>query len=126
MNWCDTTLWHCRYAFGLCLSEREFTRQMSRMNVPPESRPRWINKNADATTHFLESDNRRAAIVCIEDHPERNGVATAALLVHEAVHIWQEHRMMTGETAPSSESEAYAVQNISQRLMEEFAKARAR
>jgi hypothetical protein len=40
-----------------------------------------------------------------------------ALLVHEAVHIWQDVKHRIGEDNPSSEFEAYAIQNISQELM---------
>jgi len=124
MNWCDRSLWQCRYNFGLCLSEKEFQKQMKAMNVPPHQWPRWISEEANATTHFLDHpDGAKAAIVCIDKTPDRTGVQVAALLVHEAVHIWQEHRDSVGEHDPSAESEAYAIQNISQRLMEAYSKA---
>lgn len=47
-----------------------------------------------------------------------------ALLVHEAVHLWQDARRVLGEKEPSAEFEAYAVQSISQRLMEAYDEAR--
>lgn len=123
MNWCDRSLWQCRYSYGLCLSEKEFQKQMKLMNVPPHQWPRWIGENADATTHFLDHpDGNKAAIVCIDKNTDRGGISIASLLVHEAVHIWQEHRDAVGERDPSSESEAYAIQTISHRLMEAYAK----
>ena len=124
MKWCDRSLWQCRYHYGLCLSEKDFHREMKKMAIPDNQWPRWINDDADATTHFLmHPDGAKAAIVCLGENPKLTGVQTAALLVHEAVHIWQEHRVSVGERDPSDESEAYAVQSISQRLMEAYVEA---
>jgi hypothetical protein len=48
------------------------------------------------------------------------GLQVAALLVHEAVHVWQLFRESIGEHGPSKEFEAYSIQAISQRLMERY------
>lgn len=40
-----------------------------------------------------------------------------AILAHEAVHVWRHVREKIGETDPSSEFEAYAVQSIVQFLV---------
>lgn len=120
MIWCDKALWQCRYSYGLCLSEKEFQKQMRRMNIPVHQWPGWIGEHADASTHFLEHpDGHKAAIVCLGNQ-KLNGVQIAAVLVHEAVHIWQEHKLIVGEKVPGDESEAYAIQSISQRLMEAY------
>lgn len=124
MKWLDQTLWKCRYQFGLCLTEKEFHRSLKSMRIPTTQWPRWVSENADATTHFFEHpDGGKAAIVCMGENEHLNGVQKACLLVHEAVHIWQEHRVAVGEHKPSDESEAYAVQSISQRLMEAYSEA---
>lgn len=124
MKWLDQTLWKCRYQFGLCLSEKDFHRTLQGMGLPVAQWPMWVSNNADATTHFFEHpDGGKAAIVCMGENAHLTGVQKAALLVHEAVHIWQEHRVATGEREPSDESEAYAVQSISQRLMEAYVDA---
>ena len=44
----------------------------------------------------------------------------AAMLTHEAVHMWQVARERLGEDKPSQEFEAYAIQALTQRLLEEF------
>lgn len=124
MKWCDRSLWQCRYHYGLCLSEKDFHRQLKSMGLERGRWPRFLNEGANATTHFFDHpDGHKAAIVCVGDSFHLKGVQTAAILVHEAVHIWQEHRVAVGERSPSDESEAYAVQSISQRLMEAYVEA---
>ena len=61
-------------------------------------------------------------MVCVDALDGRNGVEVAGMLVHEAVHIWQEWCDHYGETNPGREQEAYAIQAISQELMAEFAR----
>jgi hypothetical protein len=49
-------------------------------------------------------------------------VEIAGILVHEAVHIWQEYCDFYGEDKPGREQEAYAIQFIAHELMTEFAR----
>ena len=44
----------------------------------------------------------------------------ATLIVHEAVHIWQEYRADFTGGMPGVEQEAYAIQIISDTLLREF------
>jgi hypothetical protein len=123
MKWCDRSLWQSRHAYGLCLDEKDFHKEMKRMNVLPHQWPQWVTGNADATTHFFEHpEGGKAAIVCLSKK-ELTGIQIASVLVHEAVHIWQEHKQAVGEKHPGDESEAYAIQSISQRLMEAYVEA---
>lgn len=126
MKWLDRTLMTSPYYYGLCLCEKAFQKEMKRLAIPNDERPAFIlNKQSDATTHFFERDDgRRMAIVTIR---KRKGLAAAqinALLVHEAVHIWQAIREDIGERNPSSEFEAYSVQTISQSLMQAYQDAK--
>lgn len=62
------------------------------------------------------------ALVCI--HPDlhkKTAIEIAAVLVHEAVHIWQRVCLCLNETTPSDEFEAYSIQWISQNLMFQYA-----
>lgn len=83
----------------------------------------WISTaQAHATTHLLNNDEGLAAVVCMRDPAGRTPVEVAGLLVHEAVHIWQEWCAYFGEKSPGLEQEAYAVQSLSQYLMAEYAR----
>lgn len=74
-----------------------------------------------ATTHFLnDRSGKFAAVVCLGSTEGRKPIEVAGLLVHEAVHVWQEHCKHIGEQNPGDETEAYAIQWISQQLFWEF------
>ncbi len=62
------------------------------------------------------------AVVCIAETKDRTLPQIYAMLVHEAVHIWQGARVILGENHPGTETEAYAIQAYAQRLMEEYAR----
>lgn len=77
--------------------------------------------HADATTHFLNNQSgEHVAVVCLSSTDGREPIEVAGLLVHEAVHIWREHCKWIGERNPGDETEAYAIQWISQQLFWEF------
>ena len=105
----------------LCLSEEEYLSAVKHLRV--DSPGPWIKTpQANATAHYFQSPHGFTTIVCMRDHEGRNPVEVAGLLVHEAVHTWQEWCDYYGETTPGREQEAYAVQVISQELMAEYAR----
>jgi hypothetical protein len=106
----------------LCLSEAEYETAMR--GIKCKHYGSWISTpQASATTHHLSNtDGNLCAVVCMNDYANRNPVEVAGLLVHEAVHVWQEYCDWYGEKAPGREQEAYAVQAIAQELMAEFAR----
>lgn len=120
--WIDTTLAKAFCYVGLCTTEKLFHKQLRRMKMPRDQWPSFLlNQHANATAHqFEQPDGKFCVIVCMHPNLDRSGVVVAGLLVHEAVHIWQWHRESIGEKAPSSEYEAYAIQNLSQGLMEAY------
>ena len=103
----------------LCLTEQEFHHALHKLKV--HARPDFVNPGADATTHHMTNNNGASTcIVCLRGYEQRSPVEIAGMLVHEAVHIWQEYCAMIGEKNPGSEQEAYAIQSIAQELMAEF------
>lgn len=104
----------------LCLSEEEYDDAMAHLKVKHYGP--WISTpQASATSHHLSNaDGNLCCVVCISGFEERTPVEVAGLLVHEAVHVWQEYCEFYGEKTPGREQEAYAVQTIAQELMAEF------
>ena len=116
-RWLNPTLLTCDHV-GICFNERDFHRELRRMKVPAHQWSSWLTEGALATTHHLTSEKgNRASIVCTPIRKDWEGVEVAALLVHEAMHVLQEHFDYIGETAVGRETQAYAIQNISARLM---------
>jgi hypothetical protein len=106
----------------LCLTEQEYDAAMKALKVKHYGP--WVSTpQASATTHNLSNpDGNLCCVICIGDYHGRNPVEVAGLLVHEAVHVWQEYCDWYGEKIPGREQEAYAVQAIAQELMAEFAR----
>jgi hypothetical protein len=116
MKYCDRSIHSLALYFGLCLSEKGFKKELYRLKLKqPVDFLR--NARADATVHFLHTDKTNVAIVCLRPAKEHSLEIIYGLLVHESVHIWQEHLKLIGEKNPSPEFDAYAIQNISQKLM---------
>ena len=122
LRWCDRRLVINPYYLTLCTTERLFRKALRHLRIKKADRPEFIHNRAHATTHFFETkDGGLCAIVCMRD-TDRTGIQKAALIVHEAVHIWQAAKRDLGERGPSDEFEAYAIQAISQELMTEYSR----
>ena len=120
MKWLDRTLIAGPY-LGLALSEAEYHEMLTHLNVPKDQWRPWVIPGADAATHeYSGPDGEQACIVTMREPKDKTPVQIACLLVHEAVHVWQNWSESVGERQPSVEFEAYAVQTISQRLMEAY------
>ena len=106
----------------LCLSEEEYDGAMKTLKVKHYGP--WISTpQASATSHHLSNaDGNLCCVVCMNDYSSRTPVEVAGLLIHEAVHVWQEYCDWYGEKTPGREQEAYAVQSIAQELLAEFAR----
>lgn len=81
---------------------------------------RWLGVNAAATTTDVKNrDNERISVVSLRPDIEasRSPIQIAALLCHEAVHVFQNHCEAIGEEKPSDEFQAYAIEQIALRLM---------
>lgn len=101
----------------LCLSEDEFNKTCKRNKLVPISD--WIkNDHSHATAHTFGGDT----VVCLRAPGDRPLAEVLGLLIHEAVHIWQEWCDVYGEHTPGMEQEAYAIQCFSQGLIHEYLK----
>lgn len=121
-KWLDRAIVQSPIYYTLLLDDASFRREMRRLKVPEAEIPSFVNSGADATTHFLiqGGSGRECAVVCLKagDHSTEQ---VHAMLVHEAVHIWQSIRRRIGEHSPSEEFEAYSLQWLAQQLMYAYA-----
>lgn len=126
MKWLDRRIAAPGSYITLCLNDIAFQKAMHNCGI--KNPPNWIlSQQSNASTHFLLSEkNELTSIVCLSDWQGRDVVEVAGLLVHEAVHIWQQYAEHIGEKNPEREQEAYAVQAIAQELLEEFRRRVAR
>lgn len=121
-EWLCRELLACQYAYTVVMSEKQFHKILKEYEVPVAQYGVFMNEGANATTHFLDHPEYASiAIVTVsEKHKSLDVLQVYALLVHEAVHIWQRSRRRIGEHSPGDETEAYAIQRISQSLMFEY------
>jgi len=106
---------------ALCLSEAEFKAATAHLKAGQDCT--WIKSpQAHATAHTFDGAHGLTVVVCLSEWRGRNPIEVAGLLVHEAVHAWQQHADHIGEHRPGIEQEAYAIQSIAQELMAEFAR----
>lgn len=121
VNWLDRRIAAPGPHLALCLNESQFQaacRHLRCTNPPEFLKNEW----SDATAHYFETDRGLAVVVCLRGWSRRHPIEVAGILVHEAVHVWQEYCDRIGENIPGREQEAYAIQAIAQELMEEFSR----
>jgi hypothetical protein len=121
-RWLDRSLFISPYYYTLCLTEKAFHAELRKLKLPRSEYPPFMKTtHADATAHFFESNiGNLCCIVTINSKPDRPSSSVCGLLIHEATHLWQKIKETIGEQYPSSEFEAYAIQSLSQRLIEEY------
>lgn len=121
INWLDRRISAPGPFLCLCLSEDEYKAALKGLGVGAVDN--WImNAHANATVHHITSPKGLACVVCMSGWENRNPIEIAGLLVHEAVHAWQEWCDHYGEITPGREQEAYGIQSVAQELMAEFAR----
>jgi hypothetical protein len=123
MKWCDRTLVKSPYYYGLCLSEKDFraTLKANGLTEMEYGESGLLDKGGATVSFYKPSGGQRLAIVCLGKGHEMLSLAQVyGLLIHEGVHIWQAIREQQREAEPSSEYEAYSVQSIATRLMEQY------
>jgi hypothetical protein len=119
-EWLGRALVTSPYYYCLCASEKRFKAELKRIKLKKKYHPGFVLHGASATIHFFEQGEKQLAIVCMQKDKEKTKPQLYAMLVHEATHLWQKIRENIGEAAPSNEFEAYAIQTLSQRLIEAY------
>jgi len=118
MKWLDRRIAAPGPYLALCLTEKRYMKAMKHCGI--QNPASWLNTGADATTHTLTNPSGDLTCVICLRAGDHNPVEVAGLLVHEAVHVWQEYAQRIGERNPGSEQMAYGIQSISQELLAEY------
>lgn len=120
MKWLDRRIAAPGPYLALCLTEKSFAKALDHCGI--KERVNFVrSEHSHATTHICTNQkSETVCIVTIRDWKGREPIEVAGLLIHEAVHVWQEYCKSIGETNPATEQEAYGIQSIAQELMAEF------
>ena len=121
-RWLDRSLVTSPLHYTLVTSEEMLAAEQERLGIPIPRR-RGLTDCCDrdgAAVWHVEHKGRTLAIVAIEPSDDRSPTQTVGMLVHEAVHIWQQTMRLMGEKTPSDEFMAYGIQRIAQELMHEY------
>lgn len=106
--------------FVLCLNAKAFQQALADIDLPREEWEPWINEGEYALTHtYNHHTGEIACIVCLAKKP-KDVVDLAAIVAHEATHVWQRFCQHIGESKPGMETEAYAIQYIVWQLMDSY------
>ncbi len=119
-GWLDRSLVTSPVHYTLCLSQEDFDFVCREDLKIPHQKLDFVVKGNRGTTHFFHSGVSSSAIVCLDLTEKEHITEIYGLLVHEGVHVWQDIMNELGEDKPSSEFEAYSLQTIVQKLIEEY------
>ena len=117
-QWCDRPLIVGPYV-ALCLTETQFRSALKDLDFDG-GLEMFPNAHSNGCLHSFSGRDGLAFVLAIRGHEGRNPISLAGLLVHEAVHVWQQYKAYIGERAPSDEFEAYSIQAIAVKLMDRF------
>lgn len=105
---------------GMAKTEKAYLKEIKRLNVKDASE--FIPRGKSAVVHYFTRDGQVTAIMCINLKVNLMKCQIISLLIHEAVHVWQECKEIMGVKLIDGEVEAYAIQWISQQFLNEYLK----
>ena len=116
LEWMDRGLSIAPIQYALCTSQKAFDKELKRLNEAPTP---YLLDGALGVTHFFNMGEPRtqAIIVCVPLDSTTTAREMYTVLIHEAVHVWQEIQTVIGEDKPGKEQEAYGIETIAYRLM---------
>lgn len=106
--WCETPFQHLKYT--LVRNQKQLNR------VYGDKSQKFMSTGYDAQVNLIDG----FAIVQLGCTKERSLIEIHGLILHEAVHIWQELKLKMNESEPSIEFEAYSIQVIAQDLFKMY------
>jgi hypothetical protein len=117
--WCNAWIYGGSFYYGFCPSEKAWNETMKRLGRVHK----YPTTPGNAT--ILTQDGTVTVVVTIgETQDKSDGVNVSSIVLHEAVHVWQELCKKIGESIPSAEFEAYTIQHIYGQLIGAYRETR--
>ena len=116
--WLERTVAPVAPFITLVRNEEDYLDAMAHCKV--QNPEQWVVKEGAAATHLLDHATDGVCCVVAIHVTDQTPIQIAALLVHEAVHVVQHYFEQIAERHPAIEQTAYAIQYMSQTLMEEY------
>lgn len=116
--WLNRTVAPAAPFVTLVRSEEAYLHAMAHCKV--ENPERWVTNDGAAATHMFDHATDGVCCIVAISVSNQTPIQIAALLVHEAVHVVQKYFEHMQEHRPAIEQTAYAIQYMSQTLMEEY------
>lgn len=106
----------------LCTSAKRFEAALEDANVTRNSWPfyEWDSFSALLIHHLNDHRGLPVYFVLVGNQIPESSISLAGLLVHEAVHVFQRYCKYIGESEPSKEFEAYAIEQLFKNLAYEY------
>ena len=97
---------------GFCPNKKAWRKLVKQFGLKDEPWP-----EADGHTHtFQNSSGALCIVVTIQPPKDRSLVEMIGIIAHESTHVWQFVRQEMREDCPGIETEAYAIQAITQNV----------
>lgn len=123
MKRCTAPLLPLPINLALFVNADSYFREVRRLKI--KGADEFLSKDATACCHYFVNDRNGFTYVMVCADPEKmegkDGAEIASVLVHEAVHVYQECLEYLGEKKPGREFEAYSIQTISEQLLRAYA-----
>lgn len=112
---------------GIAFNKNDFDRELKRLGISETDY--LAHSNAAATTHIFERRKPNHGTACIitldMPHAKKRSISqVAALLAHEATHVWQACEDCMGEKNAGAEVEAYFIQWVTQCAVDAYLEAK--
>jgi hypothetical protein len=102
----------------LCLNQQEYDQVMKEVNSYSSV---YLPKSKNACVRiFDDPEGNELFIICLDAAKDVTVMDMVGLIVHETVHVFQSKCANMGEDHPSSEFQAYGIQNLFLTILEAY------